>query len=123
MENPIGAAILVVEDEPQVRAGIVRTLTHHGFTVSTSETRAGVLETVSAKACDAIVLALSLPGADGIDITRAVRATSAVPILILTGRAGIHARVQGLESGADDYLVKPFAPEELVARLGRAGRR
>ena len=115
--------ILVVEDNPVVAELVSRTLRMSGYHVQVVATRAHVLEQLSGGDCAAIVLDLGLPGDDGVQIARVVRERSDVPILMLTGRAGIHERVAGLEAGADDYLVKPFATEELVARLRAVLRR
>jgi DNA-binding response OmpR family regulator len=115
--------ILVVEDNPVVVELVSRTLRLSGYHVKVVATRALVLEQLAGGDCAAIVLDLGLPGDDGIQIARVVRERSNVPILMLTGRAGIHERVAGLEAGADDYLVKPFAPEELIARLRAVLRR
>ena len=119
----IGVPVLVVEDEPVVRELVVRTLRQTGFRPEAVITRKEILERVDAGTCAALVLDLGLPGDDGVSIAKAVRERSEIPILMLTGRAGIHARVAGLEAGADDYLIKPFAPEELVARLRAILRR
>ena len=119
----IGQSILVIEDEPLVQERVVRALRHSGFLPMVALTRKEILDHVSAGDCAALVLDLGLPGDDGINIAKAVRKISNVPILMLTGRAGIHSRVSGLEAGADDYLVKPYAPEELIARLRAILRR
>lgn len=117
------AAVYVVEDEEHVSALIVRTLERSGWKARPAIQRAEVLKALEQGDCAAIILDLGLPGDDGISIARAVRKHSDVPILMLTGRAGIHHRLSGFEAGADDYLVKPFAPEELVARLRALLRR
>lgn len=119
----IGLPILVVEDEERVRDWVLNALRQAGFAVDVALARHDILERARSQACAAIVLDLGLPGDDGMNIARAVRQISPVPILMLTGRAGIHSRVAGFEAGADDYLVKPFAPEELVARLRAILRR
>ena len=119
----IGQSILVIEDEPLVQERVVRALRHSGFFPMVALTRTEILEHVAAGNCAALVLDLGLPADDGINIAKAVRKISDVPILMLTGRAGIHSRVSGLEAGADDYLVKPYASEELIARLRAVLRR
>lgn len=116
-------AILVVEDDPVVRTRVVNSLRQHGFETAAALTREEIFALVDDKRCAALVLDLGLPNDDGVAIARAVRQRSDVPIVMLTGRGGIHARVTGLEAGADDYLVKPFAPEELIARLKAILRR
>ena len=119
----IGLTVLVVEDEPHTQDLVARRLRQSGYTVLTAVTRAEVLAQVDQGRCGAIVLDLGLPGDDGIAIARAVREISDVPILMLTGRAGLHSRLEGLDAGADDYLIKPFAPDELEARLRAILRR
>ena len=115
--------ILVVEDEPQI-AGIVRDyLEHAGFAVITAGDGAAALALVRARRPDALVLDLGLPRVDGLDVIRAIRRDSRVPILILSARGDETDRVAGLELGADDYVVKPFSPRELVARVRAVLRR
>ena len=115
--------ILVVEDEPQI-AGLVRDyLEHAGFAVLSTSDGSGALALARARRPDAIVLDLGLPGIDGLDVLRSIRRDSAVPILILTARSDETDRVTGLELGADDYVVKPFSPKELVARVRAVLRR
>ena len=115
--------ILVVEDEPQI-AGIVRDyLEHAGFAVLTAGDGAAGLALVRARRPDALVLDLGLPRVDGLDVIRAIRRDSRVPILILSARSDETDRVAGLELGADDYVVKPFSPRELVARVRAVLRR
>ncbi|MFN7751026.1 MAG: response regulator transcription factor [Pseudomonadota bacterium] len=119
----IGATLLVVEDDPHVRRLVTDALQAIGLNVDTTLTRAGIFAVLRDNGCSAVVLDLGLPGDDGVDITRAIRERYSIPILILTGRSGVRSRVQGLEAGADDYLVKPFAPEELQARVRALLRR
>jgi DNA-binding response OmpR family regulator len=115
--------ILVVEDEPQI-AGLVRDyLEHAGFTVLTAGDGAGGLALARARRPDAIILDLGLPKVDGLDVIRALRRDSAVPIVVLTARGDETDRILGLELGADDYVVKPFSPKELVARVRAVLRR
>jgi DNA-binding response OmpR family regulator len=115
--------ILVVEDEPQI-AGLVRDyLEHAGFAVLTASDGAAALTTWRARRPDALVLDLGLPRVDGLDVVRAIRRESTVPIVILTARGDETDRVSGLELGADDYVVKPFSPKELVARVRAVLRR
>jgi two-component system alkaline phosphatase synthesis response regulator PhoP len=115
--------ILVVEDEPQI-AGLVRDyLEHAGFAVITAGDGAAALALVRARRPDALVLDLGLPRVDGLDVIRAIRRDSRVPILILSARGDETDRVSGLELGADDYVVKPFSPRELVARVRAVLRR
>ena len=115
--------ILVVEDEPRI-AGLVRDyLEHAGFAVLTAGDGAGGMALARARRPDAIVLDLGLPRVDGLDVIRALRRDSAVPIVVLTARGDETDRVLGLELGADDYVVKPFSPKELVARVRAVLRR
>jgi DNA-binding response OmpR family regulator len=115
--------ILVAEDEPQI-AGLVRDyLEHAGFAVLTASDGAAALTTWRARRPDALVLDLGLPRVDGLDVVRAIRRESTVPIVILTARGEETDRVSGLELGADDYVVKPFSPKELVARVRAVLRR
>ena len=121
--TPVTAFLLIVEDDPNVLELVSNTLLLAGYHVHSAITRTEVFSKLESGMCQAMVLDLGLPGDDGIQIARAVRERSAVPILMLTGRRGIHERVKGLEAGADDYLLKPFAPEELVARVRAVLRR
>lgn len=121
---PAGASfVLVVEDEPTIQALIARTLRQHAFQARIALRRDEVLALAGDEACAAVLLDLGLPDDDGMDIARALRERSDVPILMLTGRAAVRERVSGLEAGADDYIVKPFDSEELVARLRAVLRR
>jgi DNA-binding response OmpR family regulator len=115
--------ILVAEDEPQI-AGLVRDyLEHAGFAVITAADGAAAIALARARRPDALVLDLGLPHVDGLDVIRAIRRDSRVPILILSARGDEVDRVTGLELGADDYVVKPFSPRELVARVRAVLRR
>jgi two-component system, OmpR family, alkaline phosphatase synthesis response regulator PhoP len=115
--------VLVVEDEPRI-AGLVRDyLEHAGFAVLTAGDGSGGLTLARARRPEAIVLDLGLPRLDGLDVIRALRRDSAVPIVILTARGDETDRITGLELGADDYVVKPFSPRELVARVRAVLRR
>ena len=115
--------VLVVDDEP----GIVRIardyLEHSGFTVATAGDGAAALRAFRQYQPDLVVLDLGLPEVDGLDVTREVRRTSAVPIIMLTARNEEVDKLVGLELGADDYLTKPFSPRELVARVKAVLRR
>jgi DNA-binding response OmpR family regulator len=116
-------SILVVEDEPRI-SGLVRDyLEHAGFAVLTAGDGAGGLALARARRPDVIVLDLGLPKLDGLDVIRMLRADSAVPIVVLTARGDETDRIIGLELGADDYVVKPFSPKELVARIRAVLRR
>ena len=115
--------ILVVEDEPRIAALVRDYLEHAGFAVLAARDGAAALATFRARRPDALVLDLGLPRVDGLDVVRAIRRDSAVPIVILTARGDETDRVTGLELGADDYVVKPFSPKELVARVRAVLRR
>ena len=115
--------VLVVEDEMKI-ARLVRDYLHQaGFAVLEAADGATALSLAKAERPDMIVLDLGLPGMDGLDVTRQLRATSAVPIIMLTARSEETDRIVGLELGADDYVTKPFSPKELVARIRAVLRR
>jgi DNA-binding response OmpR family regulator len=115
--------ILVVEDEPQIAAPVRDYLEHAGFGVLTATDGAAGLTLARVRKPDAVVLDLGLPVVDGLDVVRSLRRDSMVPIVILTARGDETDRVSGLELGADDYVVKPFSPRELVARVRAVLRR
>ena len=115
--------ILVVEDEPQIATLVRDYLEHAGFAVLTAGDGQAALALARARRPDALVLDLGLPRLDGLDVIRAIRRDSRVPILILSARGDEADRVAGLELGADDYVVKPFSPRELVARVRAVLRR
>jgi len=115
--------ILVVEDETKIARLVSDYLEQAGFTVLLAADGYGALRTARSAKPDLIVLDLGLPGRDGLDVTRELRKTSRVPIVILTARGDESDRVVGLELGADDYVVKPFSPKELVARVRAVLRR
>jgi two-component system, OmpR family, response regulator MprA len=116
--------ILVVDDDLAVCRSIDRALRLEGYEVATVSTGHEALEAVAQNSPDALVLDLQLPDLDGLQVCRRIReAGDDTPILMLTARHGIDDRVQGLDAGADDYLVKPFALEELLARLRALLRR
>jgi DNA-binding response OmpR family regulator len=115
--------VLVVEDEPQI-AGIVRDyLRLAGFEVIVAGDGIRALEMARGRRPDLVVLDLGLPGLDGVEVARALRRDSEVPIIMLTARVEEDDRLQGLEIGADDYVTKPFSPRELVARVRAVLRR
>jgi two-component system copper resistance phosphate regulon response regulator CusR len=116
--------VLVVEDERKVLRGLERGLTAEGYEVATATTGEEGYRRAAAEAFDCIVLDLLLPGRDGLQVLGGLRrAGKTTPVLILTARDGIEDRVTGLDAGADDYLVKPFAFAELLARLRALLRR
>lgn len=109
--------ILIIEDEPEIAGYLRRGLTLEGFSVEIAGNGQRGLDAARERLPDLVVLDLMLPGLDGLEVARRLRAASNVPIIILTARDAVPDRVAGLESGADDYLVKPFAFEELLARI------
>jgi DNA-binding response OmpR family regulator len=115
--------VLVVDDEPKIVDVVREYLEHAGFSVRTAGDGPAALERARALAPDLVILDLGLPGLDGLDVARQLRRTSRVPVIILTARGDEVDRVVGLELGADDYLVKPFSPRELVARVRAVLRR
>ncbi|HHC07709.1 MAG TPA: response regulator transcription factor [Actinobacteria bacterium] len=116
--------ILVVEDDSRIAAAVRRALSYEGYEVEVAADGRAGLGAVRARMPDLVVLDLMLPEIDGIEVCRRIRAAGDdVPILMLTARSSVPERVEGLEVGADDYLVKPFAYEELVARVKTLLRR
>jgi two-component system OmpR family response regulator len=116
--------LLIVEDAAKLLAVLCRRLRGLGYAVDAAGTGAEAIALAERTSYDAIVLDLRLPDVDGLDVCRRVRAVgSGAPILILTARDGVPDRVDGLDAGADDYLVKPFAFEELFARVRALTRR
>ncbi|MBP7687872.1 MAG: response regulator transcription factor [Thermoflexales bacterium] len=115
--------ILIVDDEPKIVQLARDYLEHAGFTVLTASDGKSALVSVRTHKPDLIVLDLGLPQLDGLDVTRAIRKDSNVPIIMLTARAEETDKLIGLELGADDYVTKPFSPKELVARVRTVLRR
>ncbi|MBT8213131.1 MAG: response regulator transcription factor [Acidimicrobiia bacterium] len=115
--------ILVVDDDPGVRRSLERALIFEGYDVETAENGAEALDKVKDEP-DGLVLDVMMPEVDGLEVCRRLRAMgNDIPILVLTARHGVTDRVEGLDAGADDYVVKPFALEELLARLRALLRR
>lgn len=116
--------ILVVDDEPAVRDAVERALGFEGYKVQLAEDGLDALEQLALEPPDAIVLDVLMPRMDGLELCKRIRAAGDdVPILMLTARETVADRVSGLDAGADDYLVKPFALQELLARLRALLRR
>jgi DNA-binding response OmpR family regulator len=121
--SPAKGSVLVVEDDATVADVVARYLNLDGFDVVCVGDGQTALRAVDESAPDIVVLDIMLPGMDGLEVCRRLRATSAVPIIMLTARGDESDRVAGLELGADDYLTKPFSPRELVARINAIIRR
>jgi len=118
------ARILVVDDEPAVQQALTRALTLERYEVERAADGAQALERIGADPYDAVVLDVSMPRVDGLEVCRRMRSGGdRTPVLMLTARGEIDDRVAGLDAGADDYLVKPFALRELMARLRALLRR
>ncbi len=116
-------SVLVVDDEPKIVQLARDYLEHAGFAVQSASDGRTALATARSQHPDLIVLDLGLPGLDGLDVARALRRDSTVPIVMLTARDDELDRILGLELGADDYITKPFSPRELVARVRAVLRR
>jgi two-component system, OmpR family, KDP operon response regulator KdpE len=117
------ATILVVDDEPQIRRVMRTTLATHGYTVIEALSGEEALELIRSEKVDLILLDVNLPGISGVETCREMRRTGDVPIIMLTVRNSEHDKVMALDAGADDYVVKPFGVEELMARIRAALRR
>jgi len=115
--------VLVVDDEPKIVQLARDYLESAGFAVLSAGDGPSALQAARTRRPDLIVLDLGLPGVDGLDVTRALRRDSGVPIIMLTARADESDKLVGLELGADDYVTKPFSPKELVARVRAVLRR
>jgi len=115
--------VLVVEDDEAIAQILQRSLRIEGYDVKIAEDGISALEEAHAFLPDLVVLDLGLPKLDGIEVAKRLRESDDVPILVLTARDAVEARVEGLDSGADDYLVKPFERQELLARLRALLRR
>jgi DNA-binding response OmpR family regulator len=115
--------VLVVEDDTDIAGVLRRSLDKEGYDVRVAGDGESALDEAGVFAPDAVVLDLGLPKLDGVEVCRRLRTEGDVPILILTARDALDARVEGLDSGADDYLVKPFEREELLARIRALLRR
>ncbi len=115
--------VLVVEDDEDIAQALQRSLRMEGYDVRTAIDGQAALEQGRAFAPDLVILDLGLPQIDGIDVAKTLRESDDVPILILTARDALESRVEGLDAGADDYLVKPFERQELLARMRALLRR
>ncbi len=115
--------ILIVDDEPELRSMLRQYLSREGFAVAESATGSAALDAVSGSEPDLVLLDVGLPDIDGFEVLRTLRMTSNIPVIMLTARDDEIDRVVGLSVGADDYVVKPFSPRELVARIQSVLRR
>src|SRR5690349_1176237 len=118
-----GETILIVDDEPTIVEVVGLYLQREGFRVLTAGDGNAALQVVAQERPDLVVLDLMLPGLNGLDVTRRLRAGGSLPIILLTARSEEADRVVGLELGADDYVTKPFSARELVARVKAVLRR
>ena len=124
--TPMSTRVLVVEDDPDIAQLVARYLEKAGFTTTMLASGRDALRAIAAERPDLVVLDLMLPHVDGLEVCRLLRAndhTASIPIIMLTARAEESERIVGLEMGADDYLAKPFSPNELVARVRALLRR
>jgi two-component system KDP operon response regulator KdpE len=121
--SPAGQRVLVVDDDPQILRAVRTSLQARGYDVTTAGNGETALARLSEDPCDLVVLDLGLPGMDGHEVIRRVRAWSEVPIIVLTVRESQHDKVVALDHGADDYMTKPFAIPELLARMRAVTRR
>ena len=118
------ASVLVVDDDERVRTAVLRALRMESYQADPAETGEEALERLHERGYDAVVLDVTMPGMDGLEVCRRLRsAGDRIPVLMLTARDAVDDRVAGLDAGADDYLVKPFALQEFFARLRTIMRR
>lgn len=111
--------VLIIDDDDKIRRLTARYLRENGIMASTAEDAQKADQVMANLTFDALIVDVMMPGENGIDLTRRLRKTSNIPILVLTARGQPEDRIEGLEAGADDYLPKPFEPRELVLRLDR----
>jgi two-component system phosphate regulon response regulator OmpR len=109
--------LLLVDDDKRIRDLLSRILSAEGYRVTTAESAADARAKLTGLEFDLLILDVMMPGENGFDLARSIRGTSTVPILMLTARDAAESRIQGLESGADDYVSKPFEPRELSLRI------
>jgi two-component system OmpR family response regulator len=115
--------VLVVDDEPRIRTMLRHYLVDEGFKVSDAGDGADMRAVLEREAIDLVLLDLMMPGEDGLSLTRYIRQRSEIPIIMLTGKGDLIDRVAGLETGADDYITKPFELREILARIRTVMRR
>jgi two-component system, OmpR family, KDP operon response regulator KdpE len=119
----MAARILIVDDEPNIIATVAPLLRARGYEIFSAMSGRGALDSVERDKPDLLVLDLGLPDIDGAEVCQRVRATSSIPILVLSARGAEGDKVKALDAGADDYVTKPFGTEELLARIRAALRR
>lgn len=119
----MSASILVVDDDPKITQLLRRALSLEGYSVQTAPSGEAALQSARTYEPDLVILDILMPGMDGLEVCRRLRAAGDTPILLLTAKDEVADRVRGLDSGADDYVVKPFALEELTARVRALLRR
>ena len=119
----VDAHLLIVDDDERIRQLLQKFLMRHGFIVSAARDAAHARRLLGGLEFDMIVLDVMMPGEDGVALTRALRETLTTPILLLTAKGETEDRIAGLEAGADDYLIKPFEPKELLLRINAILRR
>jgi two-component system KDP operon response regulator KdpE len=117
------ARILLVDDEPAIQKSMVPLLKSRGYLVTSAETGRDALTAVETDSPDLVILDLGLPDIDGIEVCRRLREHSSIPIVVLSARDAERDKITALDEGADDYVTKPFSPEELLARVRVALRR
>ena len=115
--------LLIVDDDRRIRDLLSRFLTGEGYRVTTADTAADARSKLKSLSFDLLILDVMMPGESGFDFAKALRGTSTVPILMLTARDATESRIKGLETGADDYLSKPFEPRELSLRIANILKR
>src|SRR3954468_16375320 len=115
--------VLVVDDEPQIVRGLRVVLRNAGFRVDSAGTKEEALDALAHRPPDAVLLDLVLPDGSGVDVCKQVREWSRVPIVVVSAVGDEREKVRALDAGADDYVTKPFASDELAAGLGRVPRR
>ena len=115
--------VLVVDDEPNILAAMQPLLTSRGYTVAVAMSGQAALAAIAREVPDVVVLDLGLPDMDGIEVCRLIREEQTTPIIVLSARGAEADKVRALDAGADDYVMKPFGPEELLARVRAALRR
>ena len=121
--NELQAHLLVVDDDERIRGLLQKFLIRNGFLVSVARDAAQARRLLAGLEFDMLVLDVMMPGEDGIELTRDLRRTLTLPILLLTAKGEAANRIEGFEAGADDYLVKPFEPKELLLRINAILRR